>query len=96
VILGGIVARITVPGFSKDMYYLGKLDATLPISMNRLDYDDVLRTLSILKIVSDMLAPHSGSRRMTMRSGPTTDAISWQARRVRQWHIPANQWRGNE
>jgi hypothetical protein len=62
-------ARITVPGFSTDMYYLGELDATLPISVNRLDYDDVLRTLSILKIVSDMLAPHSGSRRMTMSIG---------------------------
>lgn len=41
----------TAPGFSTEMYYLRQIDATLVISVNRLDRDDMLQTTSVLKAV---------------------------------------------
>jgi D-alanyl-D-alanine carboxypeptidase len=45
----------TVPGFNTDMYYFAKTDATLIISVNRLDRDDKAQTVAVLKAVSDTL-----------------------------------------
>jgi hypothetical protein len=44
------------------MYYVDESDATLIISVNRLDRDDILRTLPILKILLEALAAHGGRR----------------------------------
>jgi hypothetical protein len=50
----------TAPGFNTDMYYFAKLNATLIISVNRLDRDDKARTTPVLKVMSDTLTAQFG------------------------------------
>ncbi len=50
----------TAPGFSTDMYYLGAIDATLVISINRLDRDDRAQSPPVLKAVLAALAAQFG------------------------------------
>jgi len=50
----------TAPGFSTEMYYLGHIDATLVISVNRLDRDDNLQTTPVLKAVVAALRAQLG------------------------------------
>jgi D-alanyl-D-alanine carboxypeptidase len=42
----------TINGFSTDMYYVAKLDASLVISVNRLDRDNKSQSTAILGVVS--------------------------------------------
>jgi D-alanyl-D-alanine carboxypeptidase len=45
----------TIPGFSTDMYYVSAWDATMIVSVNRLDRDDKLQTTPVLTAVSEAL-----------------------------------------
>ena len=47
----------TISGFSTDMYYVEKLDASLVISVNRLDRDNKSQSSPILELVSHALVP---------------------------------------
>lgn len=47
----------TINGFSTDMYYVEKLDASLVISVNRLDRDNQSQSSPILEAVSHALVP---------------------------------------
>jgi len=50
----------SAPGFSTDMFYLGRLDATLIIDVNRLDRDDKGQTTPVLKAVAAELNTQFG------------------------------------
>lgn len=50
----------TAPGFNTDMYYLGAIDATLVISINRMDRDDRAQSPPVLKAVLGALAAQFG------------------------------------
>jgi D-alanyl-D-alanine carboxypeptidase len=47
----------TINGFSTDMYYVGKLDASMVISVNRLDRDNKSQSSPIFELVSHALVP---------------------------------------
>jgi D-alanyl-D-alanine carboxypeptidase len=53
----------TINGFSSDMYYVRKLDASLVISVNRLDRDNKSQSEPILAVVSRALVPSLGAQR---------------------------------
>jgi D-alanyl-D-alanine carboxypeptidase len=52
----------TINGFSTDMYYVKKLDASLVISVNRLDRDNKSQSLPIFELVSKVLVPSLGGK----------------------------------
>jgi D-alanyl-D-alanine carboxypeptidase len=52
----------TINGFSTDMYYVEKLDASLVISVNRLDRDNKSQSSPILELVSHALVPSLPAR----------------------------------
>jgi D-alanyl-D-alanine carboxypeptidase len=52
----------TINGFSTDMYYVEKLDASLVISVNRLDRDNKSQSSPILELVSHALVPSLGAK----------------------------------
>jgi len=47
----------TINGFSTDMYYVAKLDASLVISVNRLDRDNKSQSSPVFELVSHALVP---------------------------------------
>ena len=52
----------TINGFSTDMYYIKKLDASLVISVNRLDRDNKSQSSPVLSLVSKTILSALGSR----------------------------------
>jgi D-alanyl-D-alanine carboxypeptidase len=52
----------TINGFSTDMYYIKKLDASLVISVNRLDRDNKSQSTPILSLASKTILSALGSR----------------------------------
>jgi D-alanyl-D-alanine carboxypeptidase len=52
----------TINGFSTDMYYIEKLDASLVISVNRLDRDNQSQSTPIFGVVSRTILSALGSR----------------------------------
>jgi D-alanyl-D-alanine carboxypeptidase len=52
----------TINGFSTDMYYVEKLDASFVISVNRLDRDNKSQSSPILELVSHALVPSLGAK----------------------------------
>jgi D-alanyl-D-alanine carboxypeptidase len=52
----------TINGFSTDMYYVKELDASLVISVNRLDRDNKSQSTPILAVVSKTMLSALGSR----------------------------------
>jgi D-alanyl-D-alanine carboxypeptidase len=52
----------TINGFSTDMYYIKKLDASLVISVSRLDRDNRLQSSPVLSLVSKTILSALGSR----------------------------------
>jgi D-alanyl-D-alanine carboxypeptidase len=48
----------TINGYSSDMYYFEKLDATLVINVNRLDRDNKSGSTAILGVVANVMTPH--------------------------------------
>jgi D-alanyl-D-alanine carboxypeptidase len=48
----------TINGYSSDMYYFEKLDATLVINVNRLDRDNKSRSTAILGMVANLMMSH--------------------------------------
>jgi D-alanyl-D-alanine carboxypeptidase len=52
----------TINGYSTDMYYFEKLNATLVISVNRLDRDNKSQSEAILGAVSKVMLSALGSR----------------------------------
>jgi D-alanyl-D-alanine carboxypeptidase len=51
----------TIPGFSTEMYYVPAWDATLVVSVNRLDRDDTLQTVPVTTAVSNALTKEFGN-----------------------------------
>jgi D-alanyl-D-alanine carboxypeptidase len=52
----------TINGFSSDMYYIEKLDASLVINVNRLDRDNKSQSTPILSVVSKTILSALGSQ----------------------------------
>ena len=52
----------TINGFSTDMYYIKKLDASLVISVNRLDRDNRSQSIPIYGVVSKTILSELGPR----------------------------------
>jgi D-alanyl-D-alanine carboxypeptidase len=52
----------TINGFSTDMYYINKFDASLVISVNRLDRDNKSQSTPILGLVSKTILSALGAR----------------------------------
>jgi D-alanyl-D-alanine carboxypeptidase len=52
----------TINGFSTDTYYLEKLDASLVISVNRLDRDNKSQSSPILELLTRALVPSLGAK----------------------------------
>jgi D-alanyl-D-alanine carboxypeptidase len=52
----------TINGFSTDMYYFEKLDASLVISVNRLDRDNEKQSASIFDVVGKTILSALGPR----------------------------------
>ena len=51
----------TIPGFSTEMYYVPAWDATLAVSVSRLDRDDAIQTTPVTTAVSNALIEDFGS-----------------------------------
>jgi D-alanyl-D-alanine carboxypeptidase len=48
----------TISGYSSDMYYFEKLNATLVVNVNRLDRDNKSQSSAVLGMVSKVMMSH--------------------------------------